>query len=71
MGKLLAHAEPDLVPYIALRAFAGLRDSEAAAIDWCNIDLAGGWIEITEDVAKASDDDAGTRRLVATGKTGL
>ena len=64
LRKLLAKATDDLLPYVALRAFAGLRDSEARAIDWQNIDLAGGWIEITEEVAKASDDENGTRRLI-------
>ena len=64
LRKLLKHVEADLLPYIALRAFAGLRDSEATAIDYRHIDLKEGWIEITEEVAKASDDDDGTRRLI-------
>ena len=64
LSKLLKAVEAPLLPYIALRAFAGLRDSEATAIDWRNIDLDGGWIEITEEVAKASDDENGTRRLI-------
>ena len=63
LSKLLSHADDDFLPYIALRAFAGLRDAEAQAIDWRNVDLGSGWIEITEEVAKASDDD-GTRRLI-------
>ena len=64
LSKLMKAVEAPLLPYIALRAFAGLRDSEATAIDWRNIDLEGGWIEITEEVAKASDDENGTRRLI-------
>jgi integrase len=64
LSKLMSKAEDDLVPYLALRAFAGLRDSEATAIDWRHIDPNSGWIEITEEVAKASDDDDGCRRMV-------
>jgi integrase len=64
LGKLLNKTEPELLPYIALRAFAGLRDSEASAIEWQHIDLNGGWIEITDEVAKQSDDEEGLRRLI-------
>lgn len=64
LGKLLATADDEMVPYLALRAFAGLRDAEATAIDWSHIDLNGGWITITEEVAKLTDDDDGTRRLI-------
>jgi integrase len=64
LSKLMAHASADLLPYLALRAFAGLRDAEAAAIDWSHVDLKAGWIEITEEVAKLNDDDEGTKRLV-------
>ena len=64
LSKLMSKADDELVPYLALRAFAGLRDSEARQIDWRDIDMASGWIEITEEVAKASDDEEGCRRLV-------
>jgi integrase len=64
LSKLMSKADDDLVAYLALRAFAGLRDSEARQIDWGHIDLKSGWIEITEEVAKASDDDDGCRRMV-------
>lgn len=61
---LLKAADSELVPYLALRAFAGLRDSEAAAIDWKHVDLEGGWVEVTEEVAKQKDDENGVRRLI-------
>jgi integrase len=64
LRKLLSHAQDDFLPYIALRAFAGLRDAEARLIDWRHVDLQSGWIEITEEVAKASDENDGTRRLI-------
>jgi integrase len=54
----------DMTAYIALRAFAGLRDSEASAIEWQHIDLNEGWITITEEVAKQTDSAAGLRRLI-------
>jgi integrase len=41
-----------------------LRDAEATAIDWAHIDVDGGWITITEEVAKLTDDGDGTRRLI-------
>jgi integrase len=62
--RLLAHSEKDFVPYLALRAFAGLRDCEARALDWQFVDLAGGWIDIPEQVAKQADDDEGVARMV-------
>jgi integrase len=64
LSKLMSAADDELVPYLALRAFAGLRDAEAAKIDWKDIDLKTGWIEITEEVAKASDNEEGCRRIV-------
>jgi integrase len=64
LQKLLKHADEKLIPYIALRAFSGLRDAEATAIDWKHIDLEEGWITITEEVAKQSDDEQGLRRLI-------
>src|SRR5262249_3965332 len=64
LKKLLDSASSEMLPYIALRAFAGLRDSEAAAIDWRHVDLNEGWITVTEEVAKQSDDSDGLRRLI-------
>jgi integrase len=69
--KLLVNANSELVPYLALRAFAGLRDSEASLIEWQHIELADkaddagrwGWITITDEVAKQAAHDDGVRRL--------
>jgi integrase len=64
LARLLEQAPVDLIPYLALRTFAGLRDSEARALDWCHVDLREGWIDIPEHIAKQSDDEEGVRRMV-------
>ena len=37
---------PDVVPMIAIGAFAGLREAEIQRLDWNEIDLARGHIEV-------------------------
>jgi len=64
LGKLLANTPENFVPYLALRAFAGLRDSEARAMDWQFVDFEGGWIDIPDHIAKQADDDEGVARMV-------
>lgn len=39
LRKLLAAALPDLLPYLAIGAFAGLRSSEIRQLDWRAVDL--------------------------------
>ena len=58
LGTILRHIRADMLPYIALGAFAGLRPSEISGIAgerdgllWSDIDLAGGHIRIRRDVA--------------------
>ncbi|HEY2626093.1 MAG TPA: tyrosine-type recombinase/integrase [Candidatus Udaeobacter sp.] len=48
------HTEPDVVPMLAIGAFAGLRDAEIKRLDWKEIDLARGHIEITAAKAKSA-----------------
>lgn len=55
---LLKHADPDLIPFIAIGAFAGLRSMEIERLDWSEIDLAQGHIEI-----KAANAKTAARRL--------
>ena len=45
MAKLLKHAPADVVPFLAIGAFAGLRHAEILRLDWAEVDLAGGHIE--------------------------
>jgi integrase len=57
--KLLGSAGPRLLPYIAIGAFAGLRGAEIQRLDWREVDLADGFIEVTAAKAKTE-----VRRLV-------
>jgi integrase len=43
---LLSKSVPEIVPYVAICAFAGLRPSEAAALDWADIHLDTMQIEV-------------------------
>lgn len=51
-ARLLENAAPELVPYIAIGAFAGLRRAELERLDWREIDLPSGLIEVTAKKAK-------------------
>lgn len=64
LSRLLEHAPDDFVAYLALRAFAGLRNCEAARLDWASIDSKEGWIEIPDQAARQSGKDAGVARMV-------
>jgi integrase len=45
---------PDVVPVLAIGAFAGLRDAELKRLDWSEVDLARGHIEVTAAKAKSA-----------------
>ncbi len=51
--------EPSVVPMLAIGAFAGLRDAEIKRLDWSEVDLARGHIEVKAAKAKSAQ-----RRLV-------
>ena len=59
MVKLLHHADEGLIPFLAIGAFAGLRTAEILRLDWSEVDLAGGLIEVKATKAKTA-----SRRLV-------
>jgi integrase len=46
VARLLECCTPDLKPYVAICAFAGLRPSEAASLDWSNIHFDTMQIEV-------------------------
>jgi integrase len=46
--------EPDAVPMLAIGAFAGLRDAEIKRLDWTEVDLKRGHIEVTAAKAKSA-----------------
>jgi integrase len=51
--------EPSVVPMLAIGAFAGLRDAEIKRLDWSEVDLARGHIEV-----KAAKSKSARRRIV-------
>jgi len=52
IARLLQVCSSELVPYIAICAFAGLRPSEAERLDWRDIHLEAGQIEVKARNAK-------------------
>lgn len=58
-GALLTHADAATLPYLAVGLFAGLRRAELERLDWREVDLAGGHIEVSAAKAKTA-----RRRLV-------
>jgi integrase len=58
-AAVLAAAAAEIVPALAIGFFAGLRTAEIARLDWNQIDLKRGFIEVTAENAKSSQ-----RRLV-------
>ena len=59
IARLLECCVPTVVPYIAIGAFAGLRAAEIERLDWKEIDLTNGLIEVTAAKSKTAK-----RRLV-------
>ena len=56
---MLAAAPDSFKPVLAIQAFAGLRSAEVMRLDWQNVKLARGHIEITAANAKTA-----SRRIV-------
>lgn len=59
VAKLIQKADDRLLPYIVIGAFAGLRGAEIQRLDWGEIDLQDGFIEVTAEKSKTD-----MRRLV-------
>ena len=59
LSNLLLQCAPAFVPYIVIGAFAGLRQAELMRLDWSDVRLEQGFIEIRADKAKTAQ-----RRLV-------
>ncbi len=53
-SHLLENAAKELVPYVAIGAFAGLRRAELERLDWKEIDLPSRLIEVTASKAKSA-----------------
>jgi integrase len=54
LRTLLTEADTRIVPALAIGAFAGLRRAEIDRLDWSEIDLAGGLIEVKAEKAKTA-----------------
>ncbi|MCE0497600.1 MAG: site-specific integrase [Methylacidiphilales bacterium] len=59
MRRLLSAAGNDVLPYLALGAFAGIRTAEIVRLDWQEINFETGYIEIKKSKAKTKG-----RRLI-------
>lgn len=59
IAALLTAADSQIVPAIALAAFAGLRDAEIGRMTWDRVDLVGGHIKVDAAIAKTS-----SRRII-------
>jgi integrase len=59
IARLIENANAKLLPYIVIGAFAGLRGAEILRLDWSEIDLVDGFIEVKAEKAKTD-----VRRLV-------
>lgn len=59
MASLLQHATERILPFLVIGGFAGLRHAEIARLDWQDIDLQEGFIEVKAENAKTD-----TRRIV-------
>jgi len=58
-ASLLSKCGDDLIPFVAVGLFAGLRSSELQKLDWSQVDLDGGHIEV-----KAAQSKTARRRLI-------
>lgn len=59
MSILLADAPANLVPFLTIGRFAGLRSAEIELLDWSKVDLENGYITVDASIAKTN-----SRRLV-------
>jgi len=59
MSILLANAPANLVPFLTIGAFAGLRSAEIERLDWSKVDLENVYITVDASIAKTN-----SRRLV-------
>lgn len=59
MRRLIAAADDRILPMLVIGGFAGLRHAEIARLDWQDIDLEEGFIEVKAENAKTD-----TRRIV-------
>jgi integrase len=56
LTALLNHANPSLVPYLSICAFAGLRSAEAKRLSWQQVDLKRNLITVPENISKTGQE---------------
>jgi integrase len=54
MAEILSVSRPEMVPWLAIAGFAGLRSAEICRLDWSEINLAERHIEIKANKAKTA-----------------
>lgn len=54
LATLFDHARPEMVPYLAIAAFAGLRKAEIERLDWSEVNLTERVITVTAAKAKTA-----------------
>ena len=59
IAHFLTYSRPELVPFLAIGAFAGLRSAEIERLDWSEVHLKDRFIEVTAAKAKTA-----SRRIV-------
>lgn len=59
LAQLLEASSAETLPYWAIGAFAGLRAAELARLDWAEVDIENGMLEV-----KAAKSKTGSRRLI-------
>jgi integrase len=53
-ARLLEAASPELLPYVAIGAFAGLRRAELERLDWSDVHFADNLLEVTAQKSKTA-----------------
>jgi integrase len=56
MAGLLRAADPQLIPYLAISAFTGMRSAEAKSLTWAAVDLERKKIVVPENVSKTGQE---------------
>jgi integrase len=56
LTALLDHADPCLIPYLTICAFAGLRSAEAKRLSWHQVDLKRNQITVPENISKTGEE---------------
>jgi integrase len=58
--SLLNAADPQLIPYLSICAFAGLRSAECTSPTWAVVDLERNVIVVPENISKTGQERTGT-----------